>query len=193
MELFLNDRKKGAFVVGCDEVGRGPLAGPVVACALYLPVWIEGIADSKKVPQDKRPWIAREILRKGKAFITISGPKTVDEENILRASLNAMRRAVLGLSNTVDRIDLVLIDGDKAPVLPFKTEAVVGGDAIHYCIAGASIVAKVFRDHLMDGYHENYPDYGFLSNKGYGTSEHLDALTKVGPCEIHRRSFSPCK
>lgn len=177
------------LVAGVDEAGRGPLAGPVTAAAVILPrdLSIHGIEDSKKLTPEKREELYGLITSEAIAFGVSSVSETViDEINILRATQRAMREAVAGLGEPPDH---VLIDGNEVPNFDFPQTAIHGGDESSTVIAAASIIAKVTRDRLLLKYHEKYPEYGFAQHKGYGTPEHLAALTRLGPCEIHRRSF----
>lgn len=185
-------------VAGVDEAGRGPLAGPVVAAAVVLDVRrpIAGLADSKCLSARERTALARQIRRCSRAFsLGLASPAEVDEHNILRASLLAMERAVLGLALAPD---LVRVDGRDAPRFAnaprvYVAEPIVRGDATVPCISAASILAKVCRDRLMQRLHRRYPGYGFDRNKGYPTPAHLAALEAIGPCEIHRASFAPVR
>ena len=179
------------LVAGVDEAGRGPLAGPVVAAAVILDDLnpIDGLNDSKKLTERRREQLFLEIKAKALCFsIAQASVQEIDEINILQATMLAMQRAVAGL-----RLKPVkaLVDGNKIPMLDVMAEAIVQGDARVNCIAAASILAKVTRDHYMCDLHEQLPQYGFASHKGYGTKAHLDALRMVGACEHHRRSFSP--
>lgn len=185
-----------AVVAGVDEAGRGPLAGPVVAAAVVLddrrPVG--GLQDSKCLSPRERTRLARQIRRCARAFsVAMATPAEIDELNILRASLLAMERAVLGLALAPD---LIRIDGRDVPRFAsspraYLAEPIIGGDAIVPCISAASILAKVCRDRLMRRLHRRYPGYDFDRNKGYPTPAHLAALTRIGPCDIHRVSFAP--
>jgi len=184
--------QEGTTVAGVDEAGRGPLAGPVVAAAVVLPRggrW-EGLDDSKLVRADRREILFARVLNEARAFAwAVVGPRAIDRQNIRRASLGAMRRAV-GLLRVAP--DLVLIDGaDLIPALPYDQQAVIDGDARMLSIAAASIVAKVVRDRIMDRLDRVWPEYGFARHKGYGTPEHLEALSRMGPCPIHRYSYEP--
>ena len=178
------------LVAGVDEVGRGPLAGPVVAAAVILdPQRIPpGLDDSKKLAAHTREALFNAILAGAQVSIGLADVAEIDRDNIRVASLRAMRRAVLGLDK---RPCLALIDGRDRPDLECPTEAVVSGDALCLSIAAASIVAKVARDRLMIRLARRFPGYGFERHKGYGTAEHHDALRRLGPCPIHRRSFAP--
>lgn len=183
----------GAHVVaGVDEAGRGPLAGPVVAAAVVLEPgthW-DDLDDSKKLDQKTREALYARVLTEARAFgWSVVGARTIDHMNIRRASLEAMRRAVARL-----RIppDLVLVDGrDLIPSVTCRQEAVVDGDATLLSIAAASVVAKVVRDRIMARLDRVWPEYGFAKHKGYGTAEHLAAIDRMGPCPLHRYSFSP--
>lgn len=176
------------YVAGVDEVGRGPLAGPVVCCAVVMPLdaLIEGVDDSKKVSEQKREKLAVEIMRKAVSYsISEVSEMEIDEINILNAVKKCMEKAVFGLKV---KPDVVLVDGIDLH-FPFPAEYIVGGDAKSYSIGAASIVAKVYRDELMRRYSEKYPVYGFEKNKGYGTKAHTEAIKANGPCPIHRKSF----
>jgi ribonuclease HII len=182
-----------APVAGVDEAGRGPLAGPVMAAAVILPekISLPDLNDSKKLTAAKREALAGQIKKLALAWAI--GMSTVEEiynENIYRASLTAMRRAVLGLEKSPS---FILVDGFKITGLNLPQMPLVGGDGLSASIAAASILAKVTRDHLMDSYHQHYPEYGFDRHKGYGTPEHLRALARYGPCPIHRAGFQPVK
>jgi ribonuclease HII len=179
------------LVAGVDEVGRGPLAGPVVAAAVILDDAhpILGLADSKKLGPVTRQRLA--VLIKAQALCVSIGQASVaeiDQLNILHATMLAMKRAVDGLRLTPAR---VLVDGNRLPQLKVPAEAIVKGDATVPAISAASIVAKVHRDDLLAQLHEAYPLYGFAEHKGYPTPEHLAALREHGACDIHRRSFAP--
>lgn len=179
-------------ICGVDEVGRGPLAGPVVAAAVILPRGVElpGIDDSKKLTHDKRAKICQLIFEAEiPCAIGIIDSKTIDEVNILRASLLAMRKAVSELGQTPD---CLLVDGTYCiPNLKQAQYAIIGGDARVKSIGAASIVAKVTRDRIMEKYQDLYPQFSFSVHKGYPTPQHLAELEEHGPCAIHRRSFGP--
>lgn len=179
------------YIAGIDEVGRGPLAGPVVAAAVVLPEDIEliGINDSKKLSKAKREYFYEVIIEKADVGIGIVTASEIDEINIYEATKKAMKIAVAGLSRTPEHL---LIDAMTLN-LPIPQTSIIKGDATSVSIAAASIVAKVTRDRLMCDYALIYPQYGFEKNMGYGTAEHLEGLNSSGPCEIHRRSFSPVK
>ena len=186
-------RAAGHMVIaGIDEVGRGPLAGPVVAACIVLPEGFDltGINDSKKLTERQRERADERIRRDALALaLGVVGPDEIDRINILRATHQAMRLAFLALSPVPD---YVLIDG--LPVRDFPCpmqQAIIKGDSHSASIAAASIVAKVARDNLMRQYDAVYPEYGFAGHKGYGAATHLAALRQHGPCPIHRRSFAP--
>ncbi|MEO9469568.1 ribonuclease HII [Parasphingorhabdus sp.] len=175
---------------GVDEAGRGPLAGPVVAAAVILPEnhGIAGLNDSKKLSGKKRAALESEILEKAIGSIGFCTEEEIDSINILQATMQAMSRAVEGLTTQPEH---VLVDGNRLPDWAYHAEAVVGGDAIHPCISAASILAKEYRDRIMIQAAELYPEYAWERNKGYGTAEHLAALRKYGPTPLHRKSFAP--
>ncbi len=177
------------LICGVDEAGRGPLAGPVcVAAVIFSPdTVIVGINDSKKLTEKKREALYDEIKEKALAYsICMVDEKTVDDINILNATLKGMKEAVDKLSV---KADLILIDGNKVPDNLPDAKFVVSGDAKHACIAAASILAKVTRDRYIVEMAEKYPQYGFEKHKGYGTKLHYEMLEKYGPCEIHRKTF----
>ena len=178
-----------AIICGIDEVGRGPLAGPVVAGAVILDPTIEilYLNDSKKLSEQKREALYEEIKQKAIAYqIGIIPPSVIDDINILQATFEAMRVAVRGLSTTPT---VLLNDAVIIPGLPMDQVKIIKGDAKSISIAAASIVAKVERDRMMIEYDKLYPQYGFAKNKGYGSAEHIQALKEYGPCPIHRHSF----
>ena len=178
------------YICGVDEVGRGPLAGPVVCAAVIMPLddLIEGVDDSKKVAVKKREKIAETIQEKAIAWhICRIEPQIIDEINILQATKLCMKRAVEGLSV---KPDFVLTDGNMTLDIDIPQESIVKGDALSYSIGAASIAAKVFRDKIMDEYALIYPGYGFEKNKGYGTADHIKGIKEAGLCAIHRRSFT---
>ncbi len=177
------------YICGCDEVGRGPLAGPVVAAAVIMPkdclIW--GVNDSKKLNAAKRKQLAQEIKEQALAYaISEISPRIIDAVNILQASRLAMAEAVKKLELPCD---MVMVDGWENPLFELPQKAIVKGDSRCFNIACASILAKVYRDDLMDELDEKYPGYGFSQHKGYPTKEHYEALKALGPCEIHRISF----
>ena len=176
---------------GVDEAGRGPLAGPVFAAAVILDPArkIRGLKDSKVLTPERREELALRIRERAIAWSVASAEvHEIDTLNILRATLLAMRRAVLGLS--VPPIEAI-IDGNQCPDLPCRVYAIVKGDRDVSSISAASILAKTARDALLVEFDRVYPQYGFASHKGYATPEHLAALDRYGPCPIHRRSFAP--
>ncbi len=179
------------LVAGVDEAGRGPLAGPVVAAAVILDELrpIQGLADSKKLSARRREALFDEIRAKALCCsIAQASVEEIDALNILQATLLAMRRAVLGLRLPPK---LVLVDGNRLPVLDIRAEAIVKGDDKVPVISAASILAKVTRDRWCLEYHQQFPQYGFDQHKGYGTADHLAALRLHGPCPQHRRTFRP--
>jgi ribonuclease HII len=179
------------LLAGVDEVGRGPLAGPVVAAAVILDPRrpIAGVRDSKALTPARRAVLCEAIRERAVAWsLGRAEVEEIDRLNILQATMLAMRRAVEGLPLRPER---VLVDGDRCPVLSVPVEAIVGGDARVPAIAAASIVAKVARDQEMESLDGRYPGYGFARHKGYPTRDHLEALARLGPSPIHRRSFGP--
>lgn len=177
------------FICGIDEVGRGPLAGPVVACAVILPkdCRILYVNDSKQLSAKKREELYDEILEKAVAVgIGMASPDRIDEINILQATYEAMREAIGALSVAPD---LLLNDAVTIPQVSIKQVPIIKGDAKSISIAAASIVAKVTRDRLMEEYDKILPGYGFASNKGYGSAEHIAALKEFGATPIHRQTF----
>lgn len=192
---FEDDARARGFlrVAGVDEVGRGPLAGPVVAAAVILDpgASLDGIDDSKQLTPDKRRAAYDRICRDAIAIgVGVIDAVVIDRINILRSALLAMQVAVEHLAPPAD---FLLIDGIYRTSLPLPQQAIPQGDARSVSIAAASIVAKVARDRLMESYHERYPDYGFARHKGYATRSHREAVRKLGCCPIHRRSFKGVK
>ena len=178
-----------AFICGIDEVGRGPLAGPVVAGAVILPkdCHILYINDSKKLSEKKREELYDVIMEQAVAVgIGMVSPQRIDEINILQATYEAMRQAISSLKV---QPDLLLNDAVTIPQVPIKQIAIIKGDAKSLSIAAASVMAKVSRDRLMVQYAEMYPEYGFEGHKGYGSAAHIEAIKKYGPCPIHRLTF----
>lgn len=179
------------LVAGADEVGRGPLAGPVVCAAVILPLEeekrIAGIDDSKKLSAKKREYLAERIQECAVAYrVCEVDCRTIDEINILQATRLCMKRAIEGLSVPPD---FVLTDGNMTLDIAIPQRSIIKGDALVCSIGAASILAKVYRDALMAKYAEIYPEYGFERNAGYGTKQHIAAVKEVGICPIHRRTF----
>ena len=198
MHEYENAHADVRFIAGIDEAGRGPLAGPVVAACCILPkdAVILYLNDSKKVTALRREALLPEIKEKAIAYgIGIVDEKRIDEINILQADYEAMRIAVqktstmLQAKGLADAPGLLLNDAVTIPGVEIPQESIIKGDAKSVSIAAASILAKVTRDQLMEAYDAQYPEYGFARNKGYGTKEHIEALKRLGPCPIHRRSF----
>jgi ribonuclease HII len=198
MHEYENAHADVRFIAGIDEAGRGPLAGPVVAACCILPkdAVILYLNDSKKVTALRREALLPEIKEKAIAYgIGIVDEKRIDEINILQADYEAMRIAVqktsamLQAKGLADAPGLLLNDAVTIPGVEIPQESIIKGDAKSVSIAAASILAKVTRDQLMEAYDAQYPEYGFTRNKGYGTKEHIEALKRLGPCPIHRRSF----
>ena len=200
-DFELENSIKGV-VAGVDEAGRGPWVGPVVAgCVVFLtkevnPFLLENLNDSKKISKKKREQLYEVLLEekaKGNilAEVGVASAKEIDEKNILNATFEAMKRAIL---NTGITPDFVLIDGNRVPKdFNYKAKAVVKGDAKSYSISAGSIMAKVYRDRLMEEMAKEYPYYGFEKNAGYGTKEHIEALKKYGITPEHRKSYAPIK
>ena len=181
------------YICGIDEVGRGPLAGPVVACAVILPEleilheMLLHLNDSKQVPRKKREILYDIIREKAVAYgIGVVSEKRIDEINILQATYEAMRMAI---ANLKVQPDLLLNDAVRIPEVDIKQVPIIKGDTLSASIAAASIVAKVTRDRMMVEYDKVYPGYDFASNMGYGSAKHYAGLDKLGPCEIHRRTY----
>ena len=176
------------YICGVDEVGRGPLAGPVTCTAIIMPLddLIQGVNDSKKVSKNKRIKLYDVIMEKAIAVNTVSYDNhQIDEMNILEATKACMRDAIMGLSV---KPDIVLVDALKLDI-PYRTMGIIKGDALSYSIASASIVAKVTRDKFMFEMAEKHPEYDFQNNVGYGTAKHIAALKEFGPTPIHRKTF----
>ena len=190
---FQFNSSEKALVAGVDEVGRGPLAGPVVTAAVILDPArpIAGLADSKVLSEKRREALFDEIQEKALCWaIGRCEVEEIDELNILQATMLAMQRAVAGLNPAPQH---VLIDGNRCPALPCSAEAVIGGDGTVAVISAASIIAKVTRDREMVELDRRYPGYGLAGHKGYPTKAHIQALEKLGITEIHRRSFAPVR
>jgi ribonuclease HII len=181
------------YRAGVDEAGRGPLAGSVVAAAVVLDPRqpIAGLDDSKKLSAKRREQLAALIMDQALAWKVVSVAATViDDINILQATLRGMQQAIEGLSPQPSE---VLIDGNHAPLCALPVRTIVGGDRLHAEISAASILAKVSRDRELLALHAQYPEYGFDRHKGYPTADHLKALSALGPCPAHRRSFAPVR
>jgi ribonuclease HII len=179
------------LMAGVDEAGRGPLAGPVFAAAVILDdlLPIQGLADSKKLTPKKREHLYEIIKAQALCFcVATASVEEIDQLNILQATMLAMQRAVKGLRLKPSK---VLVDGNRLPVLDIRAEAIVKGDSTVPSISAASILAKVERDRWCVEVDAQFPNYGFLTHKGYGTQMHLRALQEHGPCVLHRRSFAP--
>lgn len=178
------------YICGIDEAGRGPLAGPVVVGAVILPEesFIEGVNDSKKISEKKRERIYEQIIAEAISYgVGIVDQKTIDEINILNATKLGVK---LALEQMKIKPDLILVDAlNNMDTLGIPFKSVIKGDAKHYSIAAASIIAKVTRDRIMQEWDELYPVYGFAKHKGYGTAAHIQAIKENGPCILHRQSF----
>lgn len=188
--LDYEKKYKGLKIAGIDEAGRGPLAGPVVCACVIMPMEedkiIEGINDSKKITPKKREKLYENIVNTAISYSIVEvDEQTIDEINILQATRLGMKKALESLSQ---RPDIVLIDYVKIDT-DLPQDSIVKGDMLSYNIAAASILAKVYRDRLMNRLNEEYPIYGFARHKGYGTKEHITTLKKYGKCPIHRDSF----
>lgn len=189
MKKYEREYASFSYLCGIDEVGRGPLAGPVVAGAVILPkdCDILYLNDSKQLSEKKREELYDVIMEKALAIgLGLVSPERIDEINILQATYEAMRQAI---DNLKYKPDLLLNDAVTIPGVPIKQVPIIKGDAQSISIAAASIIAKVTRDRLMVEYDQVYPEYGFASNKGYGAKAHIEAIKKYGPTPIHRRSF----
>lgn len=185
------------WICGVDEAGRGPLVGSVVAGAVVLDPDqpITGLRDSKKLSPARREQLYAEIMQKARAWgIGQASPSEIDTLNILQATMLAMRRAIEALSERLGEWpSKALIDGNRCPILPIASEAIIKGDAKEPAISAASIIAKVTRDQQMQVLHAQYPQYGFNQHMGYPTEAHMQALKQYGPCEEHRRTFAPVR
>jgi len=176
-------------IIGVDEAGRGPLAGPVVAAAVILHSPFEGLTDSKKLSEKKRKLLSDRIKEQALYYhLGMASVEEIDLLNIHQATLLAMQRAIEPIAHLAQ---LALVDGIFAPNVKITTQTMIQGDLLHPTISAASILAKVTRDEMMIEYEEKHPEYGFAKHKGYGTAKHLEALQTHGACEIHRQSFSP--
>ena len=189
MKIYERKYSDYEFIAGIDEVGRGPLAGPVVTCAVILPkdFNVLYINDSKKLTEKKREELHEEIMKHAISVgIGIESPKVIDDINILQATYSAMRKAIDALEI---KPDLLLNDAVTIPGVDIKQVPIIKGDAKSISIAAASIVAKVTRDRMMVEFDKIYPEYDFAGNKGYGSASHIEALKNIGPTPIHRQSF----
>lgn len=189
MKRYEREYKEYPYICGIDEVGRGPLAGPVVAAAVILPkdCTILYINDSKKLSAKKREELYDEIMEKAVAVgVGMASHERIDEINILQATYEAMREAI---SHLTVQPDLLLNDAVTIPKVEIRQVPIIKGDAKSISIAAASIIAKVTRDRMMEVFDDIYPEYDFASNKGYGSQKHVDALKKYGMTDIHRKSF----
>ncbi|MCQ2387351.1 MAG: ribonuclease HII [Clostridia bacterium] len=176
------------YIAGVDEVGRGPLAGPVVCASVIMPLddVIEGVDDSKKLSEKKREKLSKMIMEKAISYCIYEiSEKEIDQINILQAVKKCMVGAVKGLKV---KADITIVDGLDTN-LPINAKYLVKGDSLSYSVGCASIIAKVYRDNLMKEYSKIYPEYEFDKNKGYGTKSHIDKIKEIGPCEIHRATF----
>lgn len=190
-EQLENELREAGYklICGVDEAGRGPLSGPVVAAACILPAGCEipGLNDSKKLTPKQRDRLFDTVRDTAVAYaVGMASPAEIDDLNILNATMLAMRRAIEGLPV---KADFALIDGNCARGIDLPHKTVISGDALSVSIAAASILAKVTRDRICLENDREYPEYGFAKHKGYGTKDHMDALRRLGPCPLHRRSF----
>jgi ribonuclease HII len=186
------EEKGYSFIAGVDEVGRGPLTGPVVCAAVIMPLdedkLVVGVDDSKKLSEKKREQLAEEIKQKAVCYSIVEiDEKIIDEINILEATKLGMKRAIESLQRIPGA---VLTDGNMKIDIAYPQQSVIHGDALSYSIGAASIIAKVHRDHLMDEYAKVYPQYAFEKNKGYGTAAHIQGIKEFGICPIHRKTFT---
>lgn len=188
------ESKGFTLIAGVDEAGRGPLAGPVVAAACYIPsnIYLPGIDDSKKLTELQREKLFETIVGDSRIIygVGIIDSQTIDEINIYQATIKAMQMAV---DKMAIKPDCLLVDGLKLPYPDVYVEKIISGDSLSQSIAAASVIAKVTRDKLMVEFHMQWPHYGFDRHKGYGTDRHTDALREHGPCPIHRKTFEPIK
>ncbi|HPD18120.1 MAG: ribonuclease HII [Candidatus Goldbacteria bacterium] len=193
-KLFRFDSKYDCVIAGVDEAGRGPWAGPVVAASVILRKekldTLKEVDDSKKLSEKTREKLYQKIIDASVCFaISEVSHNVIDRENILSATITAMCNCIHKLTG---KPEIILVDGNmKFMIDDVKTEHIIDGDQKSLSIAAASVLAKVHRDRIMRNYHKVFPQYGFIHNKGYGTQEHIDALVKYGPCEIHRKSYKP--
>jgi len=191
--MFDEEKVYPILTAGVDEVGRGPLAGPVVAAAVILKPdhTIVGLADSKKLSEKKREFLYPQIQEQSISYaLGEASVEEIDAINILQASLLAMKRAIEGLSITPEH---VLVDGNKAPDIHISVDTVVKGDSRVASISAASILAKVYRDRMMVEYHQEYPQFSFHKHKAYGSKLHMEELNEHGPLPVHRKTFAPVR
>ena len=189
-ENRLYENEKIKYICGIDEAGRGPLAGPVVVGAVILPQnsFIEGVNDSKKISEKKREKLYEQITKEAISYgVGIVDQNKIDEINILNATKLALKMAVEDLKTKPDVILVDALNNINTCGIPYIS--VIKGDAKHYSIAAASIIAKVTRDRIMRQWDEIYPEYGFIKHKGYGTAEHIRVIKEKGPCLLHRKTF----
>ena len=194
-------RESEEICCGIDEVGRGPLAGPVIAACVFIPACVRTdpiwqlVTDSKKLSPAKRQILSDQLKHMTAYGIGEASVQEIDDINILQASLRAMQRAYDAMieNNALPQITLALIDGNKAPQLPVPCQTIIKGDSLSCSIAAASIIAKVHRDAQMQHLHELYPDYGWNKNAGYGTAQHMKAIQTHGITPHHRQSFAPIR
>ncbi|NSM56840.1 ribonuclease HII [Wolbachia endosymbiont of Atemnus politus] len=188
---FTLENKLSGVIAGVDEVGRGPLAGPVMSAAVVFTdrnVIIEGINDSKKLTAKNRQILYEKITSVAKCGIGIASVEEINSYNILQATKLSMQRALINLGL---ELDYVLVDGNQPPKVKWQVKSIVNGDSLSISIAAASIVAKVTRDQLMQELHNQHPEYNWYKNKGYGTKEHIEAINLYGITEHHRKNFAP--
>jgi len=192
-DLELSLKNQGfEYIIGVDEAGRGPLAGPVVAAAVYIPNGVDttGINDSKKLSSKKRELFYNNIIRECEYVVAFVDERMIDAINILEATKLAMRNAILQMHDA----DFAIIDGNFIPdLIKIPAKSVINGDSLSVSIAAASIIAKVQRDAYMEAMHALYPIYNWKKNKGYGTQEHRDAIKLYDPCSMHRKTFGGVK
>lgn len=188
---FTLENKLSGVIAGVDEVGRGPLAGPVMSAAVVFTdrnTIIEGINDSKKLTAKNRQVLYEKITSVAKFGIGIASVEEINSHNILQATKLSMQRALMNLGL---ELDYVLVDGNQPPQVKWQVKPIVNGDSLSISIAAASIIAKVTRDQLMQELHNQHPEYNWYKNKGYGTKEHIDAINLHGITEHHRKNFAP--
>ena len=188
---FTLENKLSGIIAGVDEVGRGPLAGPVISAAVVFTdrnTVIDGINDSKKLTPKNRQDLYHKIISTAKFCVGIASVEEINSYNILGATKLSMKRALIGLNI---ELDYVLVDGNQPPDVKWQVKPIIKGDNLSISIAAASIIAKVTRDRLMQELHEKYPEYNWYKNKGYGTKEHISAINLYGITEHHRKNFAP--